>query len=239
MRAKLLQLCLILCNSMDCKTARLFCSWDSPGKNTGVGCHALLQGIFPTQGSKPGCPHCRRILYRLSHQGSPWILEWVPIPSPGDLPYPGIKLGFPELQANSLPAELPGKLKAVTASTKMLVLYLAFQAPLLHVTRWGVPVTLSSCPLVCRCFEHMPLSVPFCAQCRRGRPVVPLGFLGHLCPQCDFFRESGCHGYHHGYYHGPSHSDRSVFWIWSISTEKKWKGDKWPSFGGNPIGIFG
>ena len=44
--------------------------WDSPGKNTGVGCHALLQGIFPTQGSNPGLPHCRWILYHLSHQGS-------------------------------------------------------------------------------------------------------------------------------------------------------------------------
>ena len=41
---------------------------DSPGKNTGVGCHALLQGIFPTQGSKPGILHCRQILYHLSHQ---------------------------------------------------------------------------------------------------------------------------------------------------------------------------
>ena len=45
---------------------------DSPGKNTGVGCHFLLQGIFPTQGSNPGLPHCRQILYRLSHQGSPY-----------------------------------------------------------------------------------------------------------------------------------------------------------------------
>ena len=44
---------------------------DSPGKNTGVGCHALLQGIFPTQGSNPGLPYYRQILYRLSHQGSP------------------------------------------------------------------------------------------------------------------------------------------------------------------------
>ena len=40
---------------------------DSPGKNTGVGCHALLQGIFPTQGSNPGLPHCNQILYHLSH----------------------------------------------------------------------------------------------------------------------------------------------------------------------------
>ena len=41
---------------------------DSPGKNTGVGCRALIQGIFPTQGSSPGLPHGRRILYHLSHQ---------------------------------------------------------------------------------------------------------------------------------------------------------------------------
>ena len=51
--------------------ARLLCPWDSPGKHTGVGCHSLLQGIFPTQGSKPGLPLCRWILYQLSHQGSP------------------------------------------------------------------------------------------------------------------------------------------------------------------------
>ena len=50
---------------------RLLCPWDSPGKNAGVGCHALLQGIFPTQGSNSGLPHCRQILYPLSHQGSP------------------------------------------------------------------------------------------------------------------------------------------------------------------------
>ena len=43
--------------------------WDSPGKNTGVGCHSFVQGIFPTQGSNPGLSHCRWILYHLSHQG--------------------------------------------------------------------------------------------------------------------------------------------------------------------------
>ena len=41
--------------------------WNSPGQNTGVGSLSLLQGIFPTQGSNPGLPHCRRILYQLSH----------------------------------------------------------------------------------------------------------------------------------------------------------------------------
>ena len=43
--------------------------WDSPGKNTGVGCHFLLQEIFPTQGLNVGLPSCRQTLYHLSHQG--------------------------------------------------------------------------------------------------------------------------------------------------------------------------
>ena len=47
---------------------------DSSGKNTGVGCHALLQGIFPTQGLNLSLPHCGQILYCLSHQRSPLIL---------------------------------------------------------------------------------------------------------------------------------------------------------------------
>ena len=53
------------------KPARLLCPWDFPSKNTGVGCHSLLLGIFPTQGSNPGLWHCRQILYCLSHQESP------------------------------------------------------------------------------------------------------------------------------------------------------------------------
>ena len=51
--------------------ARLLCPWDSPGKNTGVGCHFLFQGIFPAQGSNPHLLcllHCRQILYLISHQ---------------------------------------------------------------------------------------------------------------------------------------------------------------------------
>ena len=50
---------------------RLLCPWDSPGKMTGVGCHALLQGIFPTQGLNPGLLHCRQILHCLSHREAP------------------------------------------------------------------------------------------------------------------------------------------------------------------------
>ena len=54
--------------------------WNSPGQNTGVGSLSLLQGVFLTQGLNPGLPHCRQILYSLSHKGSPRILEWVAYP---------------------------------------------------------------------------------------------------------------------------------------------------------------
>ena len=63
------QSCPTLCNLMDCS----LCSWNSPDENTGVGCHALFQGLFLTQGLNPGLLHCRQILYHLSHQGSPFI----------------------------------------------------------------------------------------------------------------------------------------------------------------------
>ena len=60
-----------LCDPVHCSLPGSSVHGDSPGKNTGVGCHALLQGIFPTQASNPGLPHCRWILYHLSHQESP------------------------------------------------------------------------------------------------------------------------------------------------------------------------
>ena len=53
---------------------RFLCPWYSSGRNTGVGCHSLLQGIFLTQGLNLGLPHCRQILYHLSHQGLPLLL---------------------------------------------------------------------------------------------------------------------------------------------------------------------
>ena len=67
--------CPTLHDPMDCSPPGSFVHEDSPGKNTGVGCHALLQEIFLTQGSNSGLPHCRQILYHLSHQGSPRITE--------------------------------------------------------------------------------------------------------------------------------------------------------------------
>ena len=71
--------CIIVCiscsgvpDSLQChglKPARLLCPWHSPGKNTRVGCHFLLQGLFPTQGSNLGLLQSRQILYHMSHQG--------------------------------------------------------------------------------------------------------------------------------------------------------------------------
>ena len=55
---------------MDCNLSGSS-EWDFPGKDTGVGCHSLRQGIFPTQGSNLGLLNCRQMLYHLSQQGSP------------------------------------------------------------------------------------------------------------------------------------------------------------------------
>ena len=71
------QFCLTVCDLMDYSLPGSSFHGDSPGKNTGVGLHTLLQGIFPTQRLNPDLPHCSQIPDHLSHQGSPRILEWV------------------------------------------------------------------------------------------------------------------------------------------------------------------
>ena len=64
------QLCLTHCNPMDCSLLGFSVHGILQARITGVGCHSLLQGIFPTQGLKPGLPHHRQRLYHLSHQES-------------------------------------------------------------------------------------------------------------------------------------------------------------------------
>ena len=97
---------------MDCSPPGSSVHDDSPGKNTGLGCQAFLQGIFPTQELNPGLPHCRWIRYHLRHQGAHEYWNGYLIPSPGHLPDPVIKPGSPALQADSLPAELQGSPRA-------------------------------------------------------------------------------------------------------------------------------
>ena len=73
---------------------RLLCPWDFPGKNTGVGCNFLLQGIFPIQGLKPGLRPCRQILYHLSYREDPVITS------------SGLKLRFLFLEYNLFGKEI-------------------------------------------------------------------------------------------------------------------------------------
>ena len=69
--------------------------WNSPGQYTGVGSLSLLQGIFPTQGLNWVLMHCRQILYQLSHQVSPSILEWVAYPVSSRSSWPRNHTGVP------------------------------------------------------------------------------------------------------------------------------------------------
>ena len=101
------QICMLSCFSrvrlfMTPWPDRLLCPWDFPGKNTEMGCHALLQG------SNPSLPHCRWILYHLSHKRKPKN------PGVGSLSllqriFQKIERGSPALQVDSLPTELSGK----------------------------------------------------------------------------------------------------------------------------------
>ena len=74
LKVKVAQSCLTLGNPMDCRVHGI------PQARKRVGSHSLLHVFSPTQGSNPGLPHCRQILYQLHHQGSPRILEWAACP---------------------------------------------------------------------------------------------------------------------------------------------------------------
>ena len=86
------QSCPTLCKPMDCSPTGSSVQEILQARNTGVSSNSLLQGIFPTQGLNPGLPHCRQILYGLSHQGSPYegscrqtkAPEWVRVDSAAD-----------------------------------------------------------------------------------------------------------------------------------------------------------
>ena len=119
---------------MDCSLPGSSVHEDSPGKNTRVGCHALHQGIFQTQGSNPGLPHYRWILSeppgkpKNTGMGSLSLLQEILLTQPveilsymTDLPL-GIKPGSPALQADSLPSESPGKPIACQGNVNLLLL---------------------------------------------------------------------------------------------------------------------
>ena len=100
---------LTLCNPMYCSPPGFSVHGDSLGKNTGVGCHVLLQRIFSNPGIKPMSPHYMQILYHTSYQGSPRILEWIAYPFSRESSRPRNWTWSPALQADSLPSEPLGK----------------------------------------------------------------------------------------------------------------------------------
>ena len=103
------QSCLTLCSSLHCSSPGSSVHGDSLGRNTGMRCHVLLQGILPTQEWNPGLLHCRWILYCLNHQGSPRILELVAYPFCRGSSHPGDRTVVSCIAGDSLPSELLGK----------------------------------------------------------------------------------------------------------------------------------
>ena len=102
------QSCPTLCDPVGCSPLGSSVHGDSPGKNTGVGYHALLQGIFLAQGTQVSYFASRFFTIWATREAQEyWSRQ--PIPSPEDLPDPEINPGSLALQADSLPAELSGK----------------------------------------------------------------------------------------------------------------------------------
>ena len=117
-QSEVAQSCPTLCDPMDCSLPGYRLPgyggpWGFPGKNTGVGCHFLLQGIFPTQGSNPGLLHCRQILYRLSYEGSHSISptslmkQFASVTCPRSLTWETVKLGLEPRSGDSWVWALP------------------------------------------------------------------------------------------------------------------------------------
>ena len=86
----------------------LLCPWGFSRQEYWSGLPCPPPKDLPTKGSNPGLLYYKQILYHLSHQGSPRILEWLAYPFSSESSQPGIKQGSPALQVDSLPAELPG-----------------------------------------------------------------------------------------------------------------------------------
>ena len=97
MHVQSLQLCLTLCDRIDCSPPGPSVHGDSPGKNTGVGCHALLQGIFPTQGLNPGLL-C--LLHR--HMDSLPLVPPGKHPAPKERPYTSSEMCIKQYQLDEI-----------------------------------------------------------------------------------------------------------------------------------------
>ena len=114
----------VFCDPMDHSPPSSSVCGDPPGKNTGVGCHALPSSRGQTRDQTLGLPHCRQIFYCLSHQGSPRILEWVSHPFSRGSSQPRSWTG---ISWASLIAQL---VKNLPAMQETLVQFLGWEDPL-------------------------------------------------------------------------------------------------------------
>ena len=137
------------------------------------------RGIFPTQRSNPSLPHCRQVLYQLSHQGSPRILEWVAYPFSSRSSWPRNRTGISSFAGDSLPAKLPGKPHSFSSSVAQSCPILCdpmncstsglpvhHQLPETHSdshpsSRWCHPTISSSVVPFSSCLQSFPASGSF------------------------------------------------------------------------------
>ena len=153
----------------------LYSPWNSPGQDTEVGSLSLLQGIFPTQWSNPGLPHCRQILYQLSHKGSPRILEWVT---------------YPFSSGSSRPRNWTG-VSCIAGGGRILYQLSYEGSP--HIPRKGIALNVISitlsCPALCDPMVYSPpgSSVHGIVQARLLKRVV-LFHPSQGFPQINFFQ---------------------------------------------------
>ena len=121
--------CPTFCDSMDCNPPGSSVHGISPGKNTGVGSHSFLQGIFLTQGSNLGPLHCRKILYHLSPQGSSYVRKQL-------CQEAVILLKTSFYYSRSLKEMFMGKCERLISTIQILIPMNVWTASLLYIMQW-------------------------------------------------------------------------------------------------------
>ena len=158
-------------------STRLLCSWNSPGKNTGVGSHPLLQRIFWTQGSNLNLHHCGQILYRLSHQEAPIVNIYDEIVKPTSV----VKLKFLKSRPRALPLLVCVSHSVMSDSTTPWTV--ACQAP------------LSKAFSRQEYWNGLPFSSPKWSRAKANR-VLPREYTGHRIPSVNNTRDDSTRGLH-------------------------------------------
>ena len=145
----------------------LYSPWNSPGQNTGMGSLSLFQEIFPTQGSNPGLPHCRQILYQVSHKGSPRILEWVAYPFFSGSSWPRSQPGVSCIAGGFFPNWAIRVAPDIQFSWIMIKEYEFYLFIFIIAVVPGAAKSLQSCPTLCDPIDgshQAPLSLGFSRQ---------------------------------------------------------------------------